>query len=283
MIKINSVSGGKTSSFIAANYPADYNLFALVRTDDKKCMFPDKKIRDEIEQRIQKPFIGTLEDDLIIYTMLDLEQFIGQPITFVSGKTYDEIIKQHYGYLPNKMQRYCTSHLKIEPMFQWWHQNINQPIEMRIGFRANEIGRMERMIEKTNDDGFSVYHSSVEKSKSGRKKWANFAWQKPVFPLIENRTFKDTIEKFWIDKPVRFAEYNNCVGCFHRNPLLLRKMFDKHPNKMNWFVCAENQNKKENAQFRSDVSYKKIKEFKPQIQIEFDQYDTCESGYCENE
>ena len=45
MKTINSLSGGKTSSFIAANYPADYNIFALVRTNNKKCLFPDEKIR----------------------------------------------------------------------------------------------------------------------------------------------------------------------------------------------------------------------------------------------
>ena len=45
MKTINSLSGGKTSSYIAANYPADYNVFALVRIEDNKCKFPDAKIR----------------------------------------------------------------------------------------------------------------------------------------------------------------------------------------------------------------------------------------------
>lgn len=73
MKTVNSLSGGKTSSYIAVNYPADYNIFALVRTDDKKCMFPDAKVRQIVSDRIGKEFIGTLEMDEIIYTMLDLE------------------------------------------------------------------------------------------------------------------------------------------------------------------------------------------------------------------
>ena len=44
MKTVNSISGGKTSAYIAANYPADYNVFALVRTDDKSCMYPDAKV-----------------------------------------------------------------------------------------------------------------------------------------------------------------------------------------------------------------------------------------------
>jgi hypothetical protein len=91
MKTINSLSGGKTSSYIAANYPADYNIFSLVRTNDRNCLFPDSKIRQIVSDKIGKEFIGTLEEDTIIYTMLDLEQFIGQKIDWVSGKTFDEI------------------------------------------------------------------------------------------------------------------------------------------------------------------------------------------------
>ena len=45
MKKVNSISGGQTSAYISANYPADFDVFALVRTNDKTCLFPDKKIR----------------------------------------------------------------------------------------------------------------------------------------------------------------------------------------------------------------------------------------------
>ena len=44
MKKVNSLSGGKTSSYMAVNYPADYNLFALVRIEDRKCTPKDKGI-----------------------------------------------------------------------------------------------------------------------------------------------------------------------------------------------------------------------------------------------
>ena len=92
LITVNGVSGGKTSAYIAKNYPADHNVFALVRTDDKNCLFPDAKIRQIVSDRIGTEFIGTLEENAIIYTMLDLEQFIGQKIDWVTGKTFDEII-----------------------------------------------------------------------------------------------------------------------------------------------------------------------------------------------
>ena len=141
---VNSLSGGKTSSYIAVHYPADYNVFALVRTTDKNCMFPDKKIRQVVSDRIGTEFIGTLETDTIIYTMLDLEQMIGSKIHWVTGKPFDEIIKRKYKdgtvktYLPNLTMRFCTTEMKLQPIFDWWKKEINEVAEFRIGYRKNE-------------------------------------------------------------------------------------------------------------------------------------------------
>ena len=156
MITVNSVSGGKTSAYIAANYTADYNVFALVRTTDKKCLFPDAGIRKIVSDKLGTDFIGTLEQDEIIYTILDLEQYIGQKIDWVTGKPFDEIIIRPGGkkFLPNKLMRFCTIEMKLEPIKKWWRENINQPTEQRIGFRANEIRRANNMIARTREDGY---------------------------------------------------------------------------------------------------------------------------------
>ncbi len=52
MRTVNSLSGGKTSSYIAVYYPADYNVFSLVRTDDTNCLFPDAKIRQIVSDKL---------------------------------------------------------------------------------------------------------------------------------------------------------------------------------------------------------------------------------------
>ena len=138
MTTVNSLSGGQTSSYIAANYPADYNVFALVRTSDINCLYPDAKVRQMVSDKIGTEFIGTLEDDMIINTILDLEQFIGQKIDWVTGKTFDEIMNRNgKRYLPNVTQRFCTTEMKLVPLYNWWKNNSSEPIEMRIGYRAN--------------------------------------------------------------------------------------------------------------------------------------------------
>jgi hypothetical protein len=276
MKTVNSLSGGKTSSYIAAYYPADYNVFSLVRTDDKKCLFPDAKIRQEVSDKLRTEFIGTLEEDAIIYTMLDLEQYIGQKIDWVTGKTFDEIIiRKDKKYLPNVTQRFCTTEMKLKPIFNWWQNKFNKPIKMNIGYRANEGSRAKTMLNKTTKNGFSTFKTIVGKRKT-QNKWANIEWQKPMFPLIDDNIYKDKIEKYWKDKPVRFAYMNNCVGCFHRTPVLLKHLSDKQPNKYQWFIDAE----KDTRTFKNGMTYKQIKNSFKQTSLFDDDFNECDSGYC---
>jgi hypothetical protein len=279
MKTVNSLSGGKTSSYIAVNYPADYNVFSLVRTTDKNCLFPDEKIRQQVSDRLGTEFIGTLEEDTIIYTMLDLEQFIGSKIDWVTGKPFDEIILRNgKKYLPNVTQRFCTTEMKLQPIFDWWRKNINEVVLMRIGYRANEQSRARTMLEKTNENGNLEFKTIVGKRKT-QNKWENMQWQKPSFPLIKDNLYKDNIEEFWKGKPVRFAYMNNCVGCFHRNPILLKHMSEKNPNKFQWFVDAESDGYVKRT-FKNGLSYDKIRKSFKQIELFDDDFNECDSGYC---
>jgi hypothetical protein len=280
MKTVNSISGGKTSSYIAANYPADFNIFALVRTNDKKCLFPDAKIRQIVSDKIGHDFIGTLEEDTIIYTILDLEQFIGKEIVWLSDTTFDEVIASYKmangkNYLPNQMTRYCTVDMKVKPIAQWCYENIELPLEMRIGFRANEMSRAKTMIERAVD-GIESFKFKVGE-KNGRNKWKELPYRKVEFPLIKDAIFKDKIEKYWEDKPVRFAYRNNCVGCFHRNELMLKYMSEKASKQFDWFIEQEQKN---NCTFKSGITYEKIKNHRLQLDLFDEDFQDCDSGYC---
>ena len=276
MKTVNSLSGGKTSSYIASNYPADYNVFSLVRTDDKNCLFPDAKVRQMVSDRIGKDFIGTLEEDAIIYTMLDLEQFIGSKIDWVSGRTFEGAIEYKGGYLPNKIARYCTTELKTLPILHWMYEVVKEPVIMRFGYRANETRRAKTMLDKTDENGLTSVKTTFTKLKDGRNSWGTYKYCKPEFPLITDNIYKDTIEEFWKGKDVRFAFMNNCVGCWWRSPLLLKKMHNKHPKKMQWFADQET----EKSKWRSDIMYKQIINWKTQTELFDDDFNECDSGYC---
>lgn len=279
MVTINSLSGGKTSSYIAVHYPADFDVFALVRIEDPNCRFKDEKIRKEVEDRIQKPFIATAEDDVIVYTMLDLEQYIGRPITWVTGKTFDKVIDSA-GTLPDPLRRYCTNQMKMQPMFDWWREKINEPSEFRLGFRANETNRANRTTSKTNHDGFLEMKAIIGK-RGKLNKWGMIPWQKPTYPLIEHNVYKDKIEEFWRDKPVRFAWMNNCVGCFHKHPLLIKKMHEKHPDKIEWFASKERIKHEKDVWYKDkNLSFNEIIQWNSQFELFDDDFNECDSGYC---
>lgn len=279
MTTVNSISGGKTSAYIAANYKADYNVFSLVRTNDKRCLFPDAKLRQMVSDRLGVEFIGTLEEDVIINTIFDLEQFIGQEIHWVTGRTFDEvIIRGTKKYLPNVTQRFCTSEMKLQPLFDWWDRNFDEPVEMRIGYRANETRRAVKMYNRMDENGFLTHKKIVGKSKT-QNKWADIAWQKPVFPLIDDNIYKDNIEEYWRGKPVRFAYMNNCIGCFHRNEMLLRLMAEKFPEKFDWFARQEQQGYKSRT-FKNGITYDRIRSAPLATSLDFDDFTDCDSEYC---
>ena len=278
-ITVTSVSGGKSSAYIAANYPADFLVFALVCIEDSACTPKDKKLVQEVSDRIGREFVATAEDDMILHTILDLEQYLGQEIDWVVGDSFDTVAREKGGWLPNKLHRYCTVEMKLRPMFRWWKAKIGEPVKMQIGFRAGEERRAKRMMERQNDQGLLQFKDIVGKHANGNNKWAEMEWQHPTFPMIEDRIHRIDVVNFWKDKPVRFAQLNNCVGCFHRNPILLRKMWEAHPDKMEWFASQERIEGK-GQWIHGGSSYDQIAKHRLQFELDLDDFGECDSGHC---
>ena len=139
MLKVHSLSGGKTSSYMAMHYPADYNVFALVTINDQSCAPKDAGLIKKVSDKLQKDFIATAEDDQTLVAMFDLEQLIGREIIWVSGISFDDCVDTKGGWLPSKLRRFCTIEMKIRPIWDWWFKNINQKIKMGIGYRYEEL------------------------------------------------------------------------------------------------------------------------------------------------
>ena len=117
--------------------------------------------------------------------------------------------------------------------------------------------------------------------KTNQNKWGIIEWQKPTFPLIKDNLYKDNIEQYWKDKPVRFAWMNNCVGCFHKNPLLIKKMHSKHKNKIEWFASKERIKHNKDVWYKDkNLSFSQIIKWDNQIELFDDDFNDCDSGYC---
>lgn len=273
---VTSCSGGKTSSYIAANYPADAYVFALVRTNDKSVEFKDKYLKKMVEEKLQCEFVGTLENDTIISTMFDLEQYIGKEIDWVTGDLFEDVIKKA-SILPNNMRRFCTTELKMNPIFHWWANKFNhEPVLMNIGYRITEQRRAKKMLEKCNENGLNEYKATFGKHPNGKNKWEVIEWRKPNFPLIPDMIDQHDIREYWEDKPVRFSDFNNCIGCPNFTNNRLKYSSENYPKKFNWFIKQEEQIR---GTWKTNITYQQIKDMPKQLDI-FKPEIGCDSGFC---
>jgi hypothetical protein len=280
MKTVNSISGGKTSAYLAKFYPADINVFSLVRIEDRECLWmegKDESTRQLISDRLGVEFIGTAEMDDIIYTILDLEQFLGQEIKILTGDTFEQVILNHSNYLPNQMARFCTSDMKIRPIFDYIQSLDILPVNMQIGFRPNEISRADNVKSREKEDGFE-YMRTIIGHKKGRNQWGEIKYRKVQFPLITDNITKDVIYNYWFGKPVRFAYRNNCVGCVNRQPLMISHMATKERHKIEWFAKQE---RRTGNRFLKGVTFDEILKFHQQGSLfNDDEFNDFDSGFC---
>lgn len=269
MKTINSLSGGKTSSYMATHYPADYNLFALVRIEAEYCKPKDESIVKYVSDKIGMDFIATAESDTTLYAMRDLEQLIGKEIIWVTGESFEKVNRKMTGGkgLPNQMWRFCTTEMKLRPIWDWWYKNINQKVKMGIGFRYDEKERADR---------FSTKFKGIVGKRGSRNKWEEIEWRDGYFPLIENKITHPRIAKWAEQSGIIFPPDSNCVGCFWKQIQQLRKNWDNESNKMQWF--AEQENEKKN--WKKEMNYEQIKTIGLQQDFFFGTGSGCQAGFC---
>lgn len=269
MKTVNSLSGGKTSSYMAVHYPSDYNVFALVTIEDIKCSPKDKHIIDFVSDKIGKDFIATAEDDDTLLAMMELEQLIGKEITWVAGDTFEKVNRRMTGGngLPNMIWRFCTTELKMRPIFDWWFKNIGEKVTMNIGIRYDEMERASKI--KNSFKG-------IVGKRGTRNKWAELEWRESAFPLIEDKIIHPRIIEWVNSTNIKFPSDSNCVGCFHKPLQQLRKNWDDNNYKMQWFANQETDDKR----WKKEMTYEKIKDIMLQSEFSFGTGSGCSAGFC---
>ena len=149
MVTVNSISGGKTSAYIAVHYPADYEVFSVVCLDDVRCKVKDPSVLLYAQAKLEKynnrygQFIATAEDDKTLKAMMDLEQYIGREIIWVRGLSYDDVLNSGtQTRLPSWARRYCTEKMKLAAIFEWWFYNIGDRKSTRLNSSHSSVSRM---------------------------------------------------------------------------------------------------------------------------------------------
>lgn len=244
MITINSLSGGKTSSYMAVHFPADVEIFSMVCIEDHNAAGgwlkrrPDliKYANEKLERFVPHfgEFKATAEDPVIIQTMMELEQKIGREIVWVRDISFETLIQERK-FLPNKRRRFCTTELKLKPVFEYSYLRFPNKVEMRLGYRFDE---MERKENATSEYKFPYMCNTYGQ---GRQRHKTITWRKCTFPLIDEvPTIHPQIVNFWKNnQDVTFAPDSNCQFCFWKDEQQKLINFDRNPSIMYWAAIQE--------------------------------------------
>ena len=291
MKSVNSLSGGKTSSYLAVHYPANYNIFTLVCIDDEKCKPKDAKFIQKINDKLEKSgslkkygeFIATAEDDKTLKVLLDLEQKIGKEIIWLRGKSFDELIT-YKKTLPFKLQRFCTQQMKMQVVGEWGVKIMNenvidgvpQKIIDNVGIRYDEENR-----EKKGDERELSVSIVIGETESGRKKWQKYNWGVVNYPLIENKITHYHVKSYWKEQEgIIFPDDSNCIGCFHKPVQQLKKNSVDNPEKFEWFAEKERNMKNKKIFWKRPSRYDNIKKLGLQMDFNFGTGSGCNGGFC---
>lgn len=279
---VNSISGGKTSGFISANYKADYNLFSLVCVDDESCAHPDKFFMKYANDKLSKycsdygEVLGTAEDPIIFQTLYELEQHIGSEIIWLRGVSFDKLIERKKG-LPGKehggLGRYCTTWLKIAPAFEFWLKYLGpEKIGVNIGFRFDESERKETFTTTWD------YPISCNNYGHRRQNWVKgLEWRYGIFPLIENGIFHKQIIDYWSGKDVHFAKDSNCQICIYKRQEQIKMNSINCPAQINW---GKKHELKTGYQFHKSFSLEQAEKTSLQSEFVYGGGAGCQGGEC---
>lgn len=157
------------------------------------------------------------------------------------GEPFDALINRRK-YLPNSVQRFCTSDLKIIPMKRYaqslgWGEWLNV-----IGLRADEQHRVAKMRGNDKDE-----------------------WQS-VAPLSAAGVTRAQVQEFWNRQNFNLAlpsvngrtALGNCDLCFMKGAATRAGIIRQHPELAKWWIDAE---ARINARFSSDApSYNALRD-----------------------
>jgi 3'-phosphoadenosine 5'-phosphosulfate sulfotransferase (PAPS reductase)/FAD synthetase len=198
MKRIINFSGGKTSALMTIqNYrPGDIVLFTDTQREHPKTY----KFINDFEANENIPVVRISHE----------------------GGFDGYLQKYNYRYIPNRVKRTCTVHLKIRTAKRWVRENYGkQDYEWLVGFRADE----ERRVKGYNP-GVKYIH--------------------PLFPLYDQGVTKEMVEQYWLSKPYNLeipSILGNCTLCFLKGQNAIISILRQFPELAEPWIADENKAK----------------------------------------
>jgi hypothetical protein len=259
---VTSVSGGKTSAYMAVHCQSDRYIFAPVLTDDPGTVIKDKGLRDYCKSKV--PWLdwdskGCCELDLTLTNLRELEQILGKEIEWIAAPfTFDQTIIGNIDpvvakcfssratktmMLPSSRTRFCTQAHKIYPIaWHVWLTGNGNPCIMNIGFRADEMYRVERWT--CDKDKLKVpIRCDIEGRFKGKHRHIKLDYRITQFPLVEMGVTKQMVKDYWNKKRLEFPTVSNCDFCMFHHAHHQRHQALNHPERLQWWLDMEDKAK----------------------------------------
>ena len=282
---MNSISGGRTSAYMAAHLPADINVFAAVCMDNPLAKIKDAGLLSACRKKLERyddrfgEFIGSAEDSKTFRVVLDLEQMIGKEIIWVRGESFEAMVNRKKS-LPNQEWRFCTTFLKISPIAEFIFETIGEKVINRQGIRIDEAQRIKAEGHRTQAIDIQIGNYA-----NGNRKWLNFEFAEAAYPLVFDDEGKlDPIKKAeiyqWANgSGLDFPKSSNCQFCFHKS---VAELIGNNAENPKIFQAArEMEELRPKGSMKKDYPISKIQRLQvPPIQLSFFGGDSCESGFC---
>ena len=162
----------------------------------------------------------------------------GEPFeSLISGKSY----------LPNTVQRICTSELKVATVSRWARREkgITEWYSI-LGIRADEESRLLRMSK--NSTGLARRNEMAR-----------------LFPMVAAGVTKKIVDDFWAKHnfDLGISSYaGNCDLCFMKRKGTLTSLLRKHPEWADWWSKMEEMVSRKRAELgREDLKKQEIGQF----------------------
>ena len=283
MRTVNSLSGGKSSSYLACLNPADYNLFSVVCIDDHNANATFWKqnpgIRNIISEKLQKycpeygEFKATAEHPQTLLAMLDLEQHLGSEIIWLRGLSFESLIEK-FNMIPNRYKRVCTKEFKMRPIHNFVKEQIGEMVDMRIGFRFDEFDRITKhffqrkkqpIAKETSMDLFNIILPPKVKKKKAIKPLDLKSILSQISP---EQSMQDMIERIFALEEIEAKYASGNLVLKPNQPSLFEKDL--------WRVLSY-------PLVRDKIIHKQVSDYFTDLKIKFPNDSNCQMCFWKNE
>jgi len=136
------------------------------------------------------------------------------------GEPFAELLRGK-SYLPNWQARFCTQHLKVEPMHAF----------MRA--QRHEVGQFLEVIGLRDDEGHRILRGFERAQRDARR---------VLYPLARAKMRRADVMAFWAGQPFDLgleAWEGNCDLCFLKGRGLRKRIIRDDPSRADWWAEQE--------------------------------------------